>query len=119
MDGHEFPAGTRAVLISDRPQRKAGYGTRMDAKRDKVLRTFLNDGQLVAIPARAAKRRVVLEHIVRAFEPGIRLRERDVDAVLRAFYEPDWVTLRRLLIDEGLMSRADGWYWRSGGAVDV
>jgi hypothetical protein len=62
---------------------------------------------------------MILEHIVRAFEPGVRFAEREVDAVLRALYEPDWVTLRRLLIDEGLMSRQDGWYWRTGGFVDV
>jgi hypothetical protein len=86
---------------------------------DKVLRAFLKEGRLVAIPARASKRRVLLEHIVRCFEPGIRMREREVDAVLRAFYEHDWVSLRRYLIDEGLMSRADGWYWRTGGWVDV
>ena len=87
--------------------------------RVKVLRIFLDDGRLTAIPAKATKRRMILEHIVCAFEPGVRFAEREVDAVLRAFYEPDWVTLRRLLIDEGLMSRQHGWYWRTGGFVDV
>ncbi len=84
-----------------------------------MLQIFLDDGRLTAIPAKATKRRMILEHIVCAFEPGVRFAEREVDAVLRAFYEPDWVTLRRLLIDEGLMSREDGWYWRTGGFVDV
>jgi hypothetical protein len=91
----------------------------VDADQEKVLRTFLRDGRLVSIPAKAGKRRVLLEHIARAFEPGVRLPEREVDAVLRAFYEPDWVSLRRYLIDEGLMSREDGLYWRTGGPVDV
>lgn len=40
-------------------------------------------------------------------------------AVLRAYYESDWVSLRRYLIDEGLMEREDGWYWRTGGYVEV
>ncbi|MEH1126145.1 DUF2087 domain-containing protein [Micromonospora sp. CPCC 206061] len=91
----------------------------MNADQDKVLRTFLRDGRLVSIPAKASKRRVLLEHIARAFEPGVKLPEREVDAVLRAFYEPDWVSLRRYLIDEGLMSREGGLYWRTGGPVDV
>lgn len=91
----------------------------MSIDREKVLRTFLKDDRLVMIPAKAAKRRVLLEHIVTAFEPGVRLPEREVDAVLRAFYELDWVSLRRYLIDEGLMAREDGWYWRTGGYVDV
>jgi hypothetical protein len=86
---------------------------------ERVLRAFLRDGQLVSIPARAGRRRVVLEYIVRSFEPGVRLPEREVDAVLRAFYPRDWVSLRRYLIDEGLMSREGGWYWRTGGWVDV
>jgi hypothetical protein len=91
----------------------------MSADPDKVLRTFLVDGRLVSIPARRGKRRVLLEHIVRAFEPGVRFPEREVDAVLRAFYEPDWVSLRRHLVDEGLMGRENGWYWRTGGYVDT
>lgn len=91
----------------------------MSVDADRVLRTFLNEGRLVSIPARAAKRRVLLEHIVCAFEPGVRYAEREVDATLRAFYEDDWVSLRRYLIEEGLMARADGQYWRTGGYVEV
>lgn len=87
---------------------------------DKVLRTFLDEhGRLTALPAKASKRRVLLEHIVAVFEPGVKMTEREVDAVLRAFYEPDWVSLRRYLIDTGLMARADGVYWRTGGYVEV
>ena len=85
-----------------------------------VLKPFFNkDGSIRRIPARAGKRRVMLEYIVAAFEPGVRMPEREVDAVLRAFYEEDWVTLRRYLIDAGLMSREKGIYWRTGGYVDV
>jgi len=86
---------------------------------DRVLNTFIKDGRLVSMPAKAAKRRIVLEHIVTVFEPGVRISEREVDAALRSFYEQDWVSLRRYLIDAGLMARADGWYWRTGGYVDV
>ncbi|HEY2948659.1 MAG TPA: DUF2087 domain-containing protein [Micromonosporaceae bacterium] len=49
----------------------------------------------------------------------MKIREREVDAVLRSFYKRDWVSLRRHLVDEGLMAREDGWYWRTGGYVDV
>jgi len=62
---------------------------------------------------------VLLEYIVSVFEPGVKMSEREVDAVLRAFYEVEWVSLRRYLIDEGLMSREKGEYWRTGGYVDV
>ena len=85
----------------------------------KVIDTFIKDGRLVAIPARAGKRRVILEYIVCAFEPGIRYTEKEVNAVLRAFYEEDYVSLRRYLIDAWLMERANGLYWRTGGQPDA
>jgi hypothetical protein len=85
----------------------------------KVIDTFIKDGRLVAIPARAGKRRVILEYLVCAFEPGVRYTEKEVNAVLRAFYEEDYVSLRRYLIDAWLMQRDKGLYWRTGGHVEV
>lgn len=83
-----------------------------------VLRTFLPYGRLVQIPVNRTKRAIVLDHIGRIFEPGRRYLEREVDALLRAFYD-DYVALRRYLIDEGILSREAGEYWRSGGTVEV
>ncbi|GAA1830929.1 DUF2087 domain-containing protein [Luedemannella flava] len=90
----------------------------LDPDRDRaaVLRAFIADGRLVSIPAARGKRRIILEHIVSGFEPGVKYPEREVDAVLRAWH-PDYPALRRHLIDEDLMSRADGVYWRTGGPV--
>ncbi|MCA1825252.1 MAG: DUF2087 domain-containing protein [Frankia sp.] len=59
-----------------------------------MLRNFVRDGRLVTIPARQAKRRVVLDHIARVFEPGVRYPEREVNAILRAFH-PDYAGSRR------------------------
>ena len=81
-----------------------------------VLRTFVRDGRLVSIPVPRAKRLAVLGHIAMAFEPGVRYPEREVDAVLRAWHD-DHAALRRYLVEEGFMTRADGEYWRSGGWV--
>jgi hypothetical protein len=89
-----------------------------DRQRAAVLRAFVRNGRLIRIPAARAKRRVVLEHIAACFEPGIRYPERAVDAVLRAWYD-DYVTIRRHLVDEELLARGNGLYWRAGGYVDV
>ncbi len=89
-----------------------------DADRAAVLRVFVRDGRLVQMPAARGKRRVVLEHIAACFEPGVRYPERAVDAVLRAWH-PDHAALRRYLVDEALMARDAGVYWRIGGAVEV
>ncbi|HEX8630511.1 MAG TPA: DUF2087 domain-containing protein [Catenuloplanes sp.] len=88
-----------------------------DRVRAAVLRAFVRDGRLVRVPATRSKRRVVLEHIVTHFLPGVRYPERDVDAVLRAWHD-DHAALRRYLVDEGLMARGGGEYWRTGGYFD-
>jgi len=81
-----------------------------------VLRAFVRDGRLTSVPAARGKRRVLLEHIAAAFEPGVRYPEKDVDAVLRAWH-PDHAALRRYLVDEQLLAREGGRYWRIGGPV--
>lgn len=89
-----------------------------DPAEDAVLSAFVRDGRLVSIPAQQSKRRVVLEHLVRVFEAGVRYPEREVNALL-AVWHPDVAALRRYLVDEGLLTREAGVYWRSGGWVDV
>jgi hypothetical protein len=85
---------------------------------DQVLQSFLRDGRLTSIPARRGKRLVVLDYIARVFEPGVTYSEREVDTALRAFHD-DYPALRRYLVDEGLLSRDHGLYWRTGGTVEV
>ncbi len=84
-----------------------------------VLRIFVApDGRLRGLPRRRAKRLVVLDHVARDFEVGRRFSEPEVNTVLRGF-DHDVAALRRNLVDEGFLSRADGVYWRSGGSVDL
>ncbi len=106
-------AALEAALPSSPPELGPPHGDRA-----RVLRSFLRDGRLVSVPAARSKRRVVLEHIVAVFEPGVRYPEAEVSATLAAFH-PDYAALRRYLVDEELLSRAGGLYWRSGGPVDV
>jgi hypothetical protein len=89
-----------------------------DPAEDAVLSAFLRHGRLVSIPAQRSKRLVVLGHLVRVFEPGVRYPEREVNALL-AVWHADVAALRRYLVDEGLLTREAGVYWRSGGYVHV
>jgi hypothetical protein len=85
--------------------------------RDAVLRAFLApDGSLTAIPTRLRKRLVVLDLMAQHFEPGLKYSETQVNDVVRPFH-PDVAALRRYLVEEGFLDRADGRYWRSGGTV--
>jgi hypothetical protein len=83
-----------------------------------VLSSFFEGSRLKSIPAARSKRVVVLERIAQEFEPGVRYDERTVNRVVQVFH-PDYASLRRYLVDEGLLTRADGVYWRSGGRYDV
>ncbi|MCP5026352.1 MAG: DUF2087 domain-containing protein [Actinomycetia bacterium] len=82
----------------------------------RVLDSLMVDGRLVRIPTKRSTRLVLLDHLAQRFEPGRRYSEREVNASLAAVHE-DTAALRRYLVDEQLMDRADGEYWRSGGTV--
>jgi hypothetical protein len=79
-----------------------------------TLGRFFSGDRLTSIPANLSKRRVVLERLAQEFEPGLRYEQADVNFRLQLFHA-DYASLRRYLVDEGMMSRADGVYWRTGG----
>jgi hypothetical protein len=76
------------------------------------------DGRITTMPAKRAKRLVLLDHVARQFEVGVHYSELEVNAVLREVFD-DYVALRRYLVDEGFLDRDRGEYWRSGGTVTV
>jgi hypothetical protein len=91
-----------------------GFGM-TDDERD-VLARYFEGRTLTAVPTSRAKRLVVLERLALEFDVGTRYPERDVNSILGGFH-PDWSTLRRHLVDEGLLDREQNVYWRSGGRV--
>lgn len=82
----------------------------------KVLRSFVTDGRLRSIPVAAAKRTVILDWLAQEFEPGTTYTEKMVNLILGKRHA-DTAALRRYLVDDGFLDRADGRYWRSGGTV--
>jgi hypothetical protein len=95
------------------PSLLSGPWTEEEARQ---LATFFSGSRLVEIPANHGKRRLVLERLAQEFEPGLRYDERAVNATLQVFHS-DHTTLRRYLVDEGFLTRAEGVYWRTGGRV--
>jgi len=90
-----------------------------DGSKDKVLRTFFDGERLLSMPRAGRKRRIALEQIVQRFEPGRRYTEVEINLELRQVWEADVAALRRYLVDELLLERANGEYWRIGGDVEV
>src|SRR6266536_2986797 len=99
-----------------------------DDENASVLGRFIRGDRLTSIPVARGKRLVVLGHLAGLFEPGRRYTEAEVNHTLGAWH-PDYAALRRYLVDEGFLRRADGTdpatsrsvkhYWRAGGFFDV
>lgn len=56
---------------------------------------------------------VILRWLAGHFRPGERYEEAQVNEIIRRYHE-DPALLRRLMVDEELMQRALGLYWRAG-----
>lgn len=106
------------TLPADEPISGAVLEGPWTAEERQLLGRYFVGSRLAEIPAQASRRRVVLERLAFEFEPGARYTESEVNAILLTFH-PDYAALRRYLVDEGFLTRADGSYWRSGGRVDV
>ena len=98
-------------LIRQEPEEADAQTQRDQAYRQKVLAAFFEYGKLKSIPAQKKKERIVLEELIKGFEPGRRYTEREVNIILADAYD-DFCTLRRDMIGEGLLCRENGVYWR-------
>ncbi|WIX99204.1 DUF2087 domain-containing protein [Amycolatopsis mongoliensis] len=63
-------------------------------------------GRLVTIPHSGRRRQLLLAHLAERFEPGRLYTEQDVREKL-AMVHDDHATLRRYLVDEGLLQRSN------------
>jgi hypothetical protein len=103
---------TARLLLSDETLPAIASDIEAGAYERKVIQDFsLPDGRLKTIPSQRKKRSVILEHISKSFEPGLRYPETGVNEILSRFHQ-DTATLRRELIGSGLMKRSKGEYWR-------
>ncbi|WP_119070683.1 metalloregulator ArsR/SmtB family transcription factor [Aggregatilinea lenta] len=79
----------------------------------QVLRVYTQNGQLARLPGKAKKRNVILRWVATRFEADRRYTETEVNEVIKAVHEADYVALRRDLIDMGYLrrERGGGRYW--------
>jgi hypothetical protein len=122
--GRPRNGAARGISAASRPFPGASYWDAMNDNPDGLLadppvqlRAFVRDGRITAMPAKRPRRRLLLDQVAQAFEPGRRYPEPVVDEILKAVFD-DHCALRRYLVDESFLSRtADGIYWRSGGTA--
>lgn len=80
----------------------------------RVLRAFIREGRLVSIPAKEKRRQVVYRYLRdQVFIEDRPYPEREVNQRL-ALFHPDVATIRRGMVDTGLVTREAGAYRRPG-----
>ena len=80
-------------------------------------RDFLNGDELKEIPASRKKRLVILRWLVNKFDFGVQYPEAQVNEIIKR-HHPDFATLRREFIGNGLMERENAVYWRVEDKVE-
>lgn len=87
----------------------------MDDDERRVIATFVKGGAIPTFPAKLKKQIVLWRWVVERFDVGRDYPEPELNDLLRPI-NPDVATIRRALVDHGLMTRRDGVYRRAGDA---
>ncbi len=108
--GRELDALQR--VAEHRPEETFVAAAGVDPEDAKTLRAFIVDGRLASIPATEKKRLVILRYLCdRCFTEDRVYPEKEVNQRL-ALYHPDVASLRRYMVDAGIMTREAGEYRR-------
>ena len=97
---------------TEQAQAAADLAAGRDPEDAKILRSFIVDGQLSTIPAQEKKRIVILRYLRdEVFTEDREYPEKEVNQRL-ALFHPDVASLRRYMVDGGLVARSGGMYRR-------
>ncbi len=78
----------------------------------RVIRSFIREGRLTTIPARERRRQVIYRYLRdQVFTEDRAYPEKEVNQRLAVFH-PDVATIRRGMVDAGLVTRDSGEYRR-------
>jgi biotin operon repressor len=109
LDSGALEKLSRQVLAQSHPPAMEYEGDEFEVK---TLRAYITrEGTLNAIPTQHKKLMVILNHLVKNFEPGVKYPENQVNQMLRRYHE-DTAALRRYMVDNKLLAREKGIYWR-------
>jgi hypothetical protein len=110
LDAQAVEKYTRKVLAQSHPPAPEYEGDEFEVK---TLRAYIaRDGSLKSIPTQHKKLMVILNHLLKDFMPEGQYPESQVNQMLRRYHE-DTAALRRYMVDNGLLKREKGIYWRA------
>ena len=109
------PAITRMtlsdLLFSGAAAEEDDAQQREEAYRRKVLESFFDGDTLKSIPVQRKKKQIILQKIAEQFTIGQAYAEAELSAIIAEIH-PDYCTIRRDMISEGILKRENGNYTR-------
>jgi excisionase family DNA binding protein len=78
----------------------------------QVVERFMKNGRFESLPVQRKRRKYILDHILKQFEPNRIYTEREINERITEFHD-DYCRVRREFVDEGMMNRKDGKYRRN------
>jgi biotin operon repressor len=100
---------TLGDITSFKNHEKVEQDERIQKYAKKVIRAFYRNGKIEKLPSQYKKRLLVLEQLLNDFSPVKTYAETEIDSIVSDKYD-DYCTIRRLFIDEKMMTREKGIY---------
>ena len=107
----ELLGTTLSELAASSPEQVDELQKREEAYRQKVIRSFFEYDRLRSIPVQRKKRLICLERIAERFELGRTYEEKELSEIIASAHE-DYCTIRRDMVDEGILRRDGSRYVR-------
>lgn len=98
-------------LATSAPEQVDEQERREEAYRQKVIKAFFEYGRLRSIPVQRKKRLICLEQIAKMFEFNRAYEEKELSEIIASVHE-DYCTIRRDMVDEGILKRDGSSYAR-------
>lgn len=103
-------------LISFENKEKETQEERITKYKLKVIKTYFRKGKLIKIPAQHKKRWIILEKIASELDDGKIYAEKELDNKISEIFA-DYCTVRRYMVDEGILTRNKGEYRKNTGVL--
>lgn len=86
-----------------------------EEENEKTIKAYFKEGpggSLSDFPTKEKRKITILNHLTKRFDTGRKYTEKEVNEILKAAY-PDYVTLRRYMIEYGFLDRLKdcSYYW--------
>jgi len=101
---------TLKEIVSFENSEHSDQEERIKKYRERVVDSFFIEGKLSRIPSQYKKRLIVLQEIIKIFDPEKIYKEKEIDKKIEGIFE-DYCTIRRQFIDEKIIIRKNGNYW--------